>query len=150
MKIALDTQLILDAESAVTTLLTQAGLGTSRGRGGCDTVALAYALCEPKREDTPLVRKLNILGGFAEDAKAGGMTMAGEESTQWHREQIAMLETDRRTVLRAIGRLQMDIGRERVQRTRDAEDRRLVLEQKVGASPPARAPQGNPSPGRER
>jgi len=140
---------ILDAAGAVATLLTQAGLGTDRGRGGRDTVALAYALCEPKRKDTPLVRRLNILGGFAEDAKAGGMTMAGEEIAQWHREQIAMLETDRSAVRRAIERLQMAIGRERVQRTRDAEDRRLVLEQKTGTSPPARTPKQNPSPGRE-
>ncbi len=141
---------ILDAESAVATLLAQADPGTNRRDGRRDTVALAYALCEPKRKDTPLVRRLNILGGFAEDARAGGMTMAGEEIAQWHREQLAMLETDRQAVLRAIGRLQRDIGRERVQRTRDAEDRRLVLEQKMEAGPPARAPKQGPSPGRAR
>ena len=97
-----------------------------------DVLALEHALSEPKRQSTPLARRVAIMGTFGEDIAAGGITRAGAIIRRWHADSAARLGTNPQRVRDEIEELRRWIPTDRVQRTRDAEDRRLALESEPG------------------
>ena len=124
---------ILRADTAVRTLMgraAEAQRDTHEDRA--DVLALAHALSEPKRQSTPLARRVAIMGTFGEDIAAGGITRAGAIIRRWHADSAARLGTNPQRVRDEIEELKRWIPTDRVQRTRDVEDRRLALESKAG------------------
>ena len=144
---------ILKPDDALATLLAQAGLAESATRRKRSAVGLAYALSEPKRAEVPLERRLNIIATFGEDARDGGLHEAGVEIDRWYTRQIARLSEEAgraHEVTAEMQRLRTEIGATRVQRTRDAEDRRLRLETRSEASGNAQTTQPQRTAGRGR
>lgn len=122
---------IVRADTAIRTLMGRAaGAQRDPHEDRADVLALAHALSEPKRQSTPLARRVAIVGMFGEDIAAGGITRAGAIIRKWHADSAARLGTNPQRVRDEIEELRQWIPTDRVQRTRDGEDRRLTLEAK--------------------
>ena len=132
---------ILSAERALDTLLRRAGHGiTLREEGDRLRIALANAVSRPNSTEGGLTRRLGVLERFANELTDCGMRRSGEALWKWQARRAVALFTGT-PEQRAEGsndawarleELEWTIGVERVQGTREAEERRLQLEEKGG------------------
>ena len=123
---------ILNADQAMRKMMASAGgaLGgddVEEGRWWRRTIVNAVSIPNDPRVET--ARRLVIVGKMARDLDRGDMRRTAEEVRQWHRRMNREMERGRaRSVADEIGAMDRAMPAERVERTRRAEDRRMVLE----------------------
>ena len=123
---------ILDPEDAVTTMLRQnpnwLEIDDEELR-----ITLAHAVCEPDDENASLQRRTAILGRFAIDLKECGMRTIGSNVEDWCLKAAAQIKSAQETkTWWNIQRMQGEIRKAQVRRTREAEDRRMQAEAEGG------------------
>ena len=123
---------ILNADQAMRKMMASAGgaLGgddVEEGRWWRRTIVNAVSIPNDPRVET--ARRLVIVGKMARDLDRGDMRRTAEEVRQWHRRMNREMERGRaRSVADEIEAMDRAMPAERVERTRRAEDRRMVLE----------------------
>ena len=97
------------------------------------------AVSIPNDPRVETARRLVIVGKMARDLDRGDMRRTAEEVRQWHRRMNREMERGRtRSVADEIGAMDSAMPAERVERTRRAEDRRMVLESGGQGAPEAK------------
>ena len=99
--------------------------------------AIVHAVSEPTDTGRAVSERVGIFQRFAKDLKKCGMMATGQEMDRWARKMRAAVKSGRtQEVEQELMTLASLVPTERVQRTRDAEERRMAAEQVV--SPPRR------------
>ena len=133
---------ILNADQAMRKMMASTGeaLGgddVEEGRWWRRTIVNAVSIPNDPRVET--ARRLVIVGKMARDLDRGDMRRTAEEVRQWHRRMNREMERGRvRNVADEIGAMDSAMPAERVERTRRAEDRRMLLEDGGQGTPEAK------------
>lgn len=99
--------------------------------------AIVHAVSEPAETGRAVSERVGIFQRFAKDLKKCGMTATGQEMDRWVRKMRAAVKSGRtQEAEQELMTLASLVPAERVQWTRDAEERRMAAEQVV--SPPRR------------
>lgn len=121
---------ILSGQQALDTMLEQTpGWNENPRERAPQRIALAHALSEPNDARTPIAHRIAILGRFATDLRDCGMSVPGKDLERWQTRMYANLEHGKENeVWREIEQMRDLRPTKNVNRTRQAEDRRLGYE----------------------
>jgi len=141
---------ILSSEAALREML---GRSTEWCRAEPETMrrAIVHAVSEPVDTGRAVSERVGIFQRFAKDLKRCGMTATGQEMDRWARRMQAAVKSGRmREAEQELTKLASLVPAERVQRTRDAEERRMAAEQVVPSLRRPTRPQQSTRSGRLR
>jgi len=121
---------IIGPNAALEKMIAFEGPGARAFDDGTMLRAIAHAVSEPSSTYTTLTHRIGILARFADRVTRSGMNEAGDSIRRWTdaaaRRQLEGKETE---VWQEIEQMRQIIATSDVRRTREAEDRRLALEQ---------------------